>query len=517
MLTLTFSGCLGPDGLWSPRITPPEDQPPGIVRTWIATTPSDLPDEFAHINVTMGGTALRHSLDDKDMTAIHPVREVVDLAALRRNLQAAQVGQHQAPAASLIGVTFMFVAAEVVVRRVIGTQDGEPVYRNEHYEAAAPGMPAKLQAPFSILSGSVTDVYIELDLTKSLEVKGLGSYSLEHGVSRVSVYVDNVKLSEHDVTGRALRAEQREKYGDVSYMGQDVDRPVRKPDARLVASDPWGRDLGKWSRNGYVSRAVGLDEPIRWDATLSTYDKGASAKEVRWEFGDGTKAFGAKVTKAFDSGGIYDVAVTVRDTNDLSDTAVMTIFVPYRPDEARSSQSMSRAGTIVHGATMEAMEATPFNGTFDLQFNATLGNWTLGGYTVALETHALGDEDGLADQVMMTRLNVTTGMVDASIEGAGDLVIATAGIPTSRGTLLDWVEPLVELELDVPMGVAMTYQLVVTAHYYEPLAKGADPHGAHLHGPWRWTDPYVGYLDHEGHTQPPAGQEPAEEPSPLPV
>ncbi len=72
-----------------------------------------------------------------------------------------------------------------------------------------------------------------------------------------------------------------------------------------------------------------IDEEVTFDAGAS-FDPGGSIVEYRWDWGDGTSpTIGAsrKATHTFTAAGSYTVVLTVRDGDDQTDTASVTITV----------------------------------------------------------------------------------------------------------------------------------------------------------------------------------------------
>ena len=75
------------------------------------------------------------------------------------------------------------------------------------------------------------------------------------------------------------------------------------------------------------NRQLYIDKNTSFDSTNSQIPQQMEVKEILWDFGDGTKATGDKVTHAYTEPGTYEVTLTITtDAEEKSDTLEVTVF-----------------------------------------------------------------------------------------------------------------------------------------------------------------------------------------------
>ena len=77
--------------------------------------------------------------------------------------------------------------------------------------------------------------------------------------------------------------------------------------------------------NGPTAGKAG--DRLQFNAQRSTVAPGSSIVAYAWDFGDGSTASGVEVTKAYERPGIYDVLLTVTDSNGLQSQAVQRVEI----------------------------------------------------------------------------------------------------------------------------------------------------------------------------------------------
>jgi len=107
-------------------------------------------------------------------------------------------------------------------------------------------------------------------------------------------------------------------------------------------------------------------EEVTVDASASS-DPDGSIASYEWEFGDGGTATGQTASRAYDTEGSYDVALTVTDDDGLTDTATTTIEVAAQEglDPATTIEFETRSNSAWTGVAPAAIEGE--NPTLQLQ------------------------------------------------------------------------------------------------------------------------------------------------------
>lgn len=508
LLVPALSGCLTLDELMASRKKAKGPVEPATFRVWFAAKPDALPDEFRHFNITLGAIVQTVDITGKDLNILDMERSTIDLAGLSHHKKASLVATGTADAGLYFGILYNVKAAELGIERVVGNRDGEPVKEVDMQPIVANQAPATVQVDHNLLAGKTTDFYVEYDPSRALVSEGNGQYSYTHGLDGVSVYIDGYKIKHHDFSGKTAREAQKRYYGDVQYGGDGVEGGAPSgPRPSLRMQDAWGADLTTTARVGrLVPRAIGLEEPVTFDVVHQLGRNRLPAEttldEVVWDFADGTRSLQPTVVKAYDSGGIFDVSMRTRETNGRVSTDFITIFVPYRADEALAVVEETRAGTLVAGAGPLSSISLTSHDVYALDFpnSQAGGRWDLGGYriTATFRPPAAEDEDRFLGLTQM-RMNVTSGMLQESVAGRSPLVLETAGVPKDPGRgMTDWVEDEIGIELSLEQGGVAEYDLKVEALYFANLSRGLDHHGQHRHGTWHFMQPYLDHLAYDG-------------------
>jgi hypothetical protein len=76
---------------------------------------------------------------------------------------------------------------------------------------------------------------------------------------------------------------------------------------------------------------IGDAPEITFDGSRSL-DYNGKIADYQWDFGDGQKASGVKVTHRYATSGAFNAALTVKDNEGLTDTAIVRVVVPTLPD-----------------------------------------------------------------------------------------------------------------------------------------------------------------------------------------
>ncbi|MEX1997388.1 MAG: 7TM domain-containing protein [Candidatus Andersenbacteria bacterium] len=75
------------------------------------------------------------------------------------------------------------------------------------------------------------------------------------------------------------------------------------------------------------ARSTLVDKPITFDTTLSVVPEATQIQEVLWDFGDGIRTTGDKVTHTYQQSGIYQVKLTITaDQGQSEDTTEVRVF-----------------------------------------------------------------------------------------------------------------------------------------------------------------------------------------------
>lgn len=505
--SVSLSGCIGPEWLKT-RPPGPEDAVQGVVRFFVAAKPGGLPEDFIHYNITLGPVKQVRDPLGTQMVEIDPGGTTVDLQHLEREKKAALVAEYRSTKEERWeGVELSTTTAELVRRRVVGNVGGEPVYSKETIEVDVPKKPFEATqhgmviAPHEIELGRVIDIYVELDIRKSLVVKGRDVFEHRTFYYGASLYIDGVKVGQRTFSHENNQVNKRG-YGDRPQGLPDV---MARPTPYLEVIDPWGDEVYRPNFLHLHKSALALGTPYLFDGRESHGNmidqKGTQVPIVEWtwDFEEGAKSRKEATWKRFDTGGVFDVGLTVRDGLDSYATTWATMFVPYPADEAVDTRKDTRTGSLALGTGGSSQPLEPDRTSLRLEFpeDLTDGVWNLGGYRIVVE---FDDPIGLEedDDLTLMRLEAASGYLKKSIEGTSPLVIETAGIPVWKGPLEDWVEDALDLDLTLLQGPAVDYTVHVEALYFGNLSRGIDSHGAHVHGAWHILQPYWDHLTPEG-------------------
>jgi PKD repeat protein len=156
------------------------------------------------------------------------------------------------------------------------------------------------------------------------------------------------------------------------------------------------------------------------DGTIATY---------HWDFGDGSTSDAANPTHSYDSGGTYDVTLTVTDDNGATGTATLTVSVNSPPTVSASVDpspgigtgdylNFSSSGTTDPDGTIASYSWDFDDGGTSMEANPTHGYSTAGDYTVTLTV--TDDEDASGSDTIS--ISVTDGPVAvASVSSFSDI------------------------------------------------------------------------------------------------
>ncbi len=492
VVTMLLSGCLN---TVFPQAEPVDDTPKdGQLRFFAATRPGGISNEFVHYNITFGQVGHARDLFLEDLVLMEAHQRTVDLVALEREQKAALVALDTVRDGDYHGFGFYISRATLATERIVGSENGRAVTEIEEHVIDYSDTEVTPRAPHVVFGGRTTDLFLEIDLQRSLGRLDDGSYKHTTVPAGISVYVDGVKAHEYRLDGGASR-------NDDGLDGPDdsVDEASTKPPKTSIEI----KDPDTEARHYYhvtqlnkrMKRAVGLGEDLVFDASQSRSshfsvnfeEQTAESLPIidhQWDFGDGTRANGKRVVKNYTEGGLYDVVLKIRDAKDLTSNDHVTLFVPYSAEQKSASRSASESGSIPLPSSINPVDPSLSSNGHDYRFPADRANGSLhlGGYRVELhpQNPTGGDLAGLQD----VRLKVKSGHFDAEVTGPGPHVLETAGIPIWRGPLKPWVDPEITLEVELVAGAMLDYDLHVEAHYYENLSRGLDPHEGHIHSDW---------------------------------
>lgn len=489
--TLLFAGCLD---VVFPQAEPVDDTPTnGQLRVFAATRPGAVANEFVHYNITFGQVGHARDLYLEDVVLMEPRERTVDLVELEAQRKAALVAVDTVRDGEYYGFGFFISRASLATERIIGNENGRAVTQIEEHVIDYSETHVTPRAPHVVFGGRTTDIFLEIDLQRSLQRLDDGAYKHVTVPAGISVYVDGTKVHEYRMDGGASRAQDGE-----TTPGSDTDTPSVPPRTSLEIKDPDTEARHYYhvtQLNKRMKRAVGLAEDLVFDASQSrshyvNYDpEDNSATRVpivdhRWDFGDGTHARGARVVKNYTEGGLYDVVLEVRDAHDLTSRDHVTIFVPYTAEQREDSRSASETGSIALASSVNPVDPSMSTNEHTFRFAPDQKNGTLhlGGYRVELHPQNPTGDDlaGLQD----VRLTVKNGHFNAEATGPGPHILETAGVPVWRGPLKPWAGPEFTIQVELVTGALLDYDLNVEAHYYENLSRGLDPHHGHIHGDW---------------------------------
>jgi hypothetical protein len=502
-INLLFAGCLD---LVFPQPEPdtrPADH--GILRVWAATTQGGISNEFVHYNVTFGGVAHARDLMLDELHPMEMRNREVDLVHMERERKAIEIARARVPDGEYQGFAFYMSQAKVAVERIVGSENGRPVTKIEEQLIDYSSSIAKPRAGHAVIGGRVTDLYLEIDLQRSF-LRG-DSGTLRHVTvpAGVAVYVDGHYVAWRPMDGGASRYPEgptRENDGPPQYPPPLVDLTVR--DLETDKRHYWSL-IHQGKR---IGRAMGLHEDVVYDSSAShsqiirgDYSTATAdfvpIVEHKWDFGDGEILRGPKVTKNYTKGGIYDVVLTIRDSENNIASDHVTLFVPYTIDQVVKTRNQSASGQLLIGTQDLPLDSQTDHERHSFRFPEDLedGTLRLGGYSVHLVTTspAGGNLLGLQD----VRLSVESGRFKTQETSNHPITLETAGIPVWRGPLSHWVKDEIDLEVQLMTGVLAEYELMVEAHYYYNLSRGLDHHPHHLHGSWPFG-PMFNHLHWDG-------------------
>lgn len=497
-VTTSLSGCIAVD-FFLPRKG--EDGPVGegngVVRVWVAAQPGALPSDFAFFNLTFAPPGHMQDPAGTRFAPMGSAPSTIDLITLERDRKAAPLGTLIAPPGDYYGFSFRVLDANLTLSEVVGNDNGQEAVRYIHKPVATNTAPGVIHVEHGVFPDGVTDLYLEVDITRSLMYER-GAYAQALVVVGVSFYVNGFK------------AHQERLQPGIDGTANDPDRPRVTPDPPTARFEAWDDENGKRLYHSIaphkrVETAVGLGQDIRFHSrsfsNVRVDNEAARVVETRWNFGDGTSSASGTAIKNWTKGGVYDVSLTVRDEADLVSRTFGTFFVPYGPDEATTLQRDARAGTILLGSGNLDLggDLHRADESFDFPEDLEDGGLRLGGYRLTL--HFSDPTGGLSSLGTVMKMDVQSGNLDTEVQGTSPLVIETAGMPFWRGPITPWVATDVQIDLDLITGVYVSYDLTVEALYYENASKGYDPHPTHRHGEWLFG-PRFNHLDHEGQVRP---------------
>jgi len=166
-----------------------------------------------------------------------------------------------------------------------------------------------------------------------------------------------------------------------------------QPPNRPPIADPHGPYQGE------------VNKPVTFDATWS-YDADGTVVLYRWDFGDGSFDYGARVQHVFTSAGSYDVALTVRDDDGDTAAANATALIgPWMGVHLVTVRIMDAIKlSPVSGASVEMADTSHESSTEPLSFEVRGGTWALtvskAGYLTVRQTVIVGGDLSLAVEIM---------------------------------------------------------------------------------------------------------------------
>jgi len=321
--------------------------------------------------------------------------------------------------------------------------------------------------------------------------------------------------SEH--TLKILQGSDFERYGSDGRLvlrSRDLRRVDPSRPLTVLVSADWGsKDTGGRYEVAIVEQGYtdGGDDPatpptasftptkttispggaVSFDASASG-DPDGSIERYEWEFGDGSVDSGRRVTHTYDSGGRYDVTLTVTDADGLTDTATGTVTV-------ESSNASPTAAFRVSPGDPSPGESVTLDGSDSSDPDGTLESysWDLGdgsrelGESVTYTFDGSGEYDvtlTVTDDDGATATNTKTVVVgDASGDdgtdtpGCGDETATLSESGELSGTAIGHVYSYVPVLAD-PCQVTIRllgpseadFDVYVTANGREPTPAAAD-------------------------------------------
>lgn len=513
-LTTSLSGCLVVDFFSPQKDDTPTGPTSGMVRVWAAAKPGAIGPEYSHYNVTFGWTGISPDKFLNEYVAMRSKNPTVDLVAIERDQQAMLIAELVLPKGDYHGFAITTTAAKLGIDRIVGNDNGKPITRVEEirlpHSQTGEDVPMSIRAAHVVNPETVTDLYVEIDLVRSLiyEKDALQHRTLPHAVS---VYVGGAKVQRILYDGGQEDAEARgQNPNSLARKAPDLRAPWAEIDIRDAETDRIKYNGARFPLKR-MNEAIGLHEELIFDATDSisyvmTGEGRMPIEEYLWDFGDGTTAKGPKVAKNYTQGGLFEVVLTVRDGHNLVSQNYATLFVPYTADQAKVIRTDDRASTIfvasgapsnVLGDETELPNLGLHTQSHAFTFPADLegGDLYLGGYRVSAEFRSAGG--GAVSPLTAVRLSTDSGHFQGSVSGLNPLEIASAGLPVWRGPLQDWVSPELNVAVELQSGAAVDYTLHVEALYYDNLSRGRDPHAQHRHGDWSFG-PIWSHLNWDG-------------------
>lgn len=510
VVTSLLAGCI--DLVFPQKEEEIEPATHGLLRIFAATRPGGIGSEFVHYNITFGGVGIAQDILLEDLRPMEMRTSTVDLVYMERERKAVEIARARLPDGEYPGFGFYISHASVAVERIIGSQDGRAVTQIQEQRIDHSGNIITPRALHVVFAGRVTDLYIEIDLQRSLQRGDSGMLRHTTVPAGITVLVDNQRVDWIPMDGGASRLPADD---PTRRQIEDLrDRGI-PPETSLIVEDA---DTGKrhyFDRaqpNKRINRAIGLGEDLAFDASRSVSNilRGDRTtgitdyipiQQYHWDFGDGTTMSGARVTKNFTQGGLYDVTLTIRDEYDNTAQDHVTLFVPYRADQTVLTRTEKTTGTLAIGNS--DTEAIPGLNTqqhsFTFPEDLEDGALNLGGYKVRLVA-----QDPLGGNLMglqNTRLQVSSGHFQADETRFAPHELQTGGIPVWRGPLSAWVETEITVKVELVTGILADYELQVEAQYYHNLSRGLDPHDGHVHSQWPFG-PRFDHLHWDGSARP---------------
>jgi hypothetical protein len=505
ILTATLlAGCL--DVVFPQGERGPAKEEIGLLRVWLATSPGSLGREFAHYNVSFGPLGVATDVYLTNYLPMQSAQAKADLVRMERDKLTAQLGQAFLPEGQYYAIASQLSRATVAIERIVGTTgNGQALTRAEERPILHNTGVSEYRSDIWVLGGRTTDVFLEVDLQRSLQRGNGGELHHTTILTRITILIDGNRFSRMPYDGgRSDLDPDDPRFADIAAERRI---PLTKPPLVNLLVHDTATDTRLYSNvpgtpTKRLNLALGLHQELRLDASgsASSYLRGGQPipiVEYIWDFGDGTTARGPTTTKAYAEGGIYDIVITVRDGVDLVASDHLTVFVPYTKEQAVRSDRDGATGTLYVPRLANDAPALDDIARHYFSFPAELeaGNLRLGGYHIeAVARDPLG---GSYSGSLDLKVHAKAGHFDASMRGTGPWTITTAAVPAWRGPLLPWVDDDLVLTLELKAGVLVSYELVVEPLYYYNLSRGLDGHGAHIHGPWTLGPSFM-HLDWDG-------------------
>ncbi len=204
--------------------------------------------------------------------------------------------------------------------------EGEANDDHDHGEASGD---AKVQAPmdipvnliFEVTEDDLTEVDIVIDVGASLE-----GDSFQPVITRAEVTVDGETETIDDV-----EVLTQEEAGEISADAPDTAPPVARtsvfgPNGNQDYETDFEAEGGDFVNDFNTSYVLG--ESLRFSGSDSeAVETGATIESYAWDFGDGESTQGATVTHTYADPGVFEVTLTVTDSNGVSDDHSVRVVV----------------------------------------------------------------------------------------------------------------------------------------------------------------------------------------------